>query len=376
MPSLRLLADDLTGALDTAAEFTGLVGPVQAFWYGGIPDTLPANAALDSVTRELDPERAVAIVAELSVHLAQANIAFKKVDSLMRGATVAELAACMRAGGWRTGVLAPAFPYQGRITRGSRQYARGPEGDWIPAGGDLIAELRALGATARAGHFDAALPEGLSVFSAETDEDLRRVVATGRLHGGRVLWSGTGGLAQAIAASSPPAIPAALPRPVLGLFGSDQPATATQLAACQPYWIQLQDGGLTSVDRLIRLFRATGVALASFVHPAGISRAIAAERIAREMRRLTDRLDPPGSLIVAGGETLRSLCQSLAATSLEVRGRIVPGVPRSVLRGGQWDGVTVVSKSGAFGHPNLLRELLGIPDANAGTNSVAWRPAL
>jgi D-threonate/D-erythronate kinase len=41
-----------------------------------------------------------------------------------------------------------------------------------------------------------------------------------------VLWSGTGGLAQAIADGSHSAVPATLSRPVLGLFGSDQPATA------------------------------------------------------------------------------------------------------------------------------------------------------
>jgi hypothetical protein len=42
-PTLRLLADDLTGALDTAAEFVGLVGPVHAFWQGAEPPSLPTN---------------------------------------------------------------------------------------------------------------------------------------------------------------------------------------------------------------------------------------------------------------------------------------------------------------------------------------------
>jgi len=33
-------------------------------------------------------------------------------------------------------------------------------------------------------------------------------------------------------------------------------------------------------------------------------------------------------------------------------------VPASVMRGGRWDGVRVVSKSGAFGDPGLLARLL------------------
>ena len=39
-------------------------------------------------------------------------------------------------------------------------------------------------------------------------------------------------------------------------------------------------------------------------------------------------------------------------------GQVAPGVPRSILRGGAWDGVAVVSKSGAFGADSLWRDLL------------------
>ena len=66
--------------------------------------------------------------------------------------------------------------------------------------------------------------------------------------------------------------------------------------------------------------------------------------------------------MVAGGETLRGLCIALGAESLVVQGRAVPGVPVSRINGGAWDGVTIVSKSGAFGHATLLRELLRLPN--------------
>jgi hypothetical protein len=35
--SLRLIADDLTGALDTAAEFTGLCGAIDVAWTESLP---------------------------------------------------------------------------------------------------------------------------------------------------------------------------------------------------------------------------------------------------------------------------------------------------------------------------------------------------
>jgi uncharacterized protein YgbK (DUF1537 family) len=102
MTTLRLIADDLTGALDTAAEFVGLTGPVPVYWSGAIPADLPPSAAVDSGTRELGRERATATTAQLAKGLVGASIAYKKVDSLLRGHTMAELAACLQGG---------AFPF-------------------------------------------------------------------------------------------------------------------------------------------------------------------------------------------------------------------------------------------------------------------------
>ncbi|MBS0559891.1 MAG: Hrp-dependent type III effector protein, partial [Proteobacteria bacterium] len=80
--------------------------------------------------------------------------------------------------------------------------------------------------------------------------------------------------------------------------------------------------------------------------------------IAAALHRLVRDLPPPGTLLAAGGETLRGLCLSLGAHRLDIQGRLAPGLPRSILRGGPWDGVAVVSKSGAFGPPTLLCDLL------------------
>ena len=104
--------------------------------------------------------------------------------------------------------------------------------------------------------------------------------------------------------------------------------------------------------------RDAGIALASVDLPPGLTRPEAATRIRAAMDGLAGLLEPPGTLVVAGGETLRGLSVALGAQSLEVQGSIQPGLPWSILRGGRWDGVTVVSKSGAFGSPGLLRDLL------------------
>src|SRR5690348_17648917 len=79
MASLKLLADDLTGALDTAAEFVGLFGPLPVVW----PATSLAQDApsfvIDSGTRELGGEEAFVLVGEFARRLAAAVIASRRV---------------------------------------------------------------------------------------------------------------------------------------------------------------------------------------------------------------------------------------------------------------------------------------------------------
>ena len=158
MTSLRLLADDLTGALDSAAEFVALSGPVHAFWHGAIPAALPGNAALDSGTRELQPGQAAAIVSGLAHHLSGVAIAFKKIDSLIRGPTIAELAAvCGRLAILRAGA---GLSLPGRVTRAGRQYARRA----AETGFRLAAICRRVagsGPMRRPGRLDARLRPGL-----------------------------------------------------------------------------------------------------------------------------------------------------------------------------------------------------------------------
>jgi uncharacterized protein YgbK (DUF1537 family) len=98
--------------------------------------------------------------------------------------------------------------------------------------------------------------------------------------------------------------------------------------------------------------------MVSVALPEGMDRAAAARRIEAVTTDLIHRLPRPGTFAVAGGETLRAICRGLGASSLDATGLVAAGVPRSAMRGGTWDGVEVVSKSGAFGGDTLWRDLL------------------
>jgi len=124
MPSLRLLADDLTGALDTAAEFVGLCGPFDVTWPDALPSKLPSCIAVDTGTRERDNAESIAIVDKLVSTLREGSIAYKKVDSLLRGAWAAELgaSACKRGFG-PPASSRPPLPIRGAV-RGAASNTR------------------------------------------------------------------------------------------------------------------------------------------------------------------------------------------------------------------------------------------------------------
>lgn len=304
---LRLLADDLTGALDSAARFVPLTGPLPVVWH---PADMLGSVAFDSGTRDLPEDAARSRIERFATLLEGADIAFKKIDSLLRGLVALELSACRRL--FDHCVLAPAFPFQGRITRGGRQLFR--TGDtWRDTGVTL---------------------PGMS--DAQTDADLDAIVADGQALSGRVLWCGTGGLAGALAKHSPVPAPG-LPSPILALIGSDHPVSRAQVAA-------------------VRDHRRASVVTCDL--PAGVSRAAARQHIRATFAARLRQGDRPGTLFVTGGETLRDLCTDLGASHLEVDGELEPGVPTSLLRGGPWDGQRIVSKSGAFGDAGFLARLL------------------
>ena len=336
MTTLRLLADDLTGALDSAARFVPLVGAVPTFW--DAPLALPATAAIDGGTREIERAELKPVMAALAPLLDDADIAFKKIDSLLRGRVAVELNEL--AGRFDRCILAPAFPFQGRITRDGRQLVRSDDG-WRDVGVDLTDGLAGWG-------------DRLMICDAETDADLDAIVARGWALPGRVLWCGTGGLAGALAGRRPVPRPE-MPRPMLAVIGSDHEVSAGQLAEVAGMHHVLPAASSATIVRSL----TEGAAAVTVAVPPGTPRERALDLIIMRFIALLRAIERPGTLIVSGGETLRALCTGLAADHLEVDGEIEPGVPTSILRGGAFDGQRIVSKSGAFGGADFLARLLG-----------------
>jgi uncharacterized protein YgbK (DUF1537 family) len=363
--ALRLLADDLTGALDTAAQFSGATGPVVVRFRPGDWRAAEPRLAFCADTRERSEAQAQTVMAELARFFAGADIAFLKIDSLLRGHAAASLAQAFQNGGFRSCVFAPAFPAQHRITRGGMQLARVLDGAWHDVRPRFVDELAAAGLRVRL-VTDAARLGGAGVFvcDAESDGDLTEIVAHAIALAPPLLWCGSAGLARAVANAAVPrtAVPGA---PLLGIIGSNHPVSRAQVAALQ----QAQPDVVFALRHgsgdapLVRERLARGaVAVVTFALEEGLAADDAGRRIRAALANLLPRLPRPHGAFVTGGETLGIVASAAGATGFTVGGEVAPGLPCSLLRGGPWDGVRIVSKSGAFGDAGLLARFV----ANAG----------
>jgi D-threonate/D-erythronate kinase len=355
---VRIVADDLTGALDTAAPLVALAGPLPVYWN---PARATAGSfALDTESRDIDVPGSTWLDA-----LSGADLAYKKIDSLLRGKTAREVAACLASERFPSAVIAPAFPAQQRITAGGRQHWRADAAlPWQAVACDLRAELRDLGVIVRLAAGAEALAGGGHFFcDAASEPELAALVDAGRRLEPPVLWCGSAGLARALAGAPRTGSLSGLEPPLLIVIGSHHPVTLAQVEALAggapealirvPPDAAVGPAIGAAADALARHGRAALV----IALPDGTGAEIAGPVFDRVLGRACRELPPPRSLIVTGGATLHRLVQVLEADALLVAGEPLPGIARSSLQGGRWHGCAVISKSGAFGDPGLLIRL-------------------
>ena len=72
-------------------------------------------------------------------------------------------------------------------------------------------------------------------------------------------------------------------------------------------------------------------------------------------------IDPQDlALILTGGETAQYVINGLETEGIEIEGELLEGIVRGHLTGGDWDGLTVVTKAGAFGKEDALEKIVNI----------------
>lgn len=334
----------MTGALDAAAPFASPEAPVRLMLRPGTPRPDAGGLTISSESRDLPVEAANAAVARAFTALGGGRDSgsgrsvtwIKKIDSVLRGSPVEETLMMMEEGQFERCLFAPAFPDMGRRTREGMHEVRTASGDWGPAEiHDLRAAFRAVGREAQVGIAPATA--AIMIGDAETqdalDQTTRALLAAGAGRG--MLWSGSRGLAVALAGRRP-----MLPVPQLGavIIGTAHRNSQTQVAEA---------------------FGAPRAGQPVLINPVPEAETPAAT-IASLRAQLPDLCIPnaESALMVIGGDTLSVVLDELRVDYMDCLGEIAPGLPISRISGSRFDGRLCISKSGGFGGPDLISRMI------------------
>jgi len=339
-----IIADDLTGALDTAAPFAQAGRQVLAVMrhediasaIAAAPDVL----AISTSSRHLPVAEAYQRVLSAAEQLRAfaPDLAFKKVDSRLKGNVVPEVRAMLQGLGLERAIFAPALPDQGRFVVGGHVLGMGID-EPIP----LPAFPSAL---------DVTCPD---VATRADMHDVARKI----MNSLGTLAIGARGLGEAIANNlygSPADLSTlALQKPLLFAIGSRDPITMAQMRALVALGVTAIDApnGIVPVYAdpapSMLLIRSTAAD-----RPEG--EAVVGQRFAEGIARIMKEMQP-GTVVLSGGETAAAILSECGAGILTLQGEVQTGLPVSMVQLPGGREMQVITKSGGFGTEDCLVRL-------------------
>lgn len=368
---LLIIADDVTGAMDTGVCFSALGIPTRIY----LPQGSMARDREESVsvcvldTRHVSPEKAYEAVYGFVSRAKELgfNYFYKKTDSALRGNPGAELSAMRDALGTEKIHFLPSYPLMNRITRNGIHYINGvPVSESVfsrdpfnpVTESDVREILRSQGDDT-----------GIEVYDASSDDDLRNT-ASGLIEQGETAFAGCAGLAGVL-----PEI-LDLPRTqisadpqcgsMLVMCGSINPISLIQCNAAEKrgyprYHLDMQIGAGPQIGQIAFGVIEEQMAIldtgSSDVTGEGIDekmRTVASEMAKRAsgvMRSIDDMM-----IFIIGGDTMLEFLRQNGVTELIPHPTQFPG---TVLGSMEIDGREryFLSKSGGFGEPDLISEV-------------------
>ena len=380
-------------------------------------DTLVVNT--DS--RSLSPEKASSLVSTLFKRYDPAlfPVIYKKIDSTLRGNIGHEIDALIERTNGPLCFMTPAYPEQGRTVVDGVLMIRGKplastevfrdasspvkeshvrkllelqsrhSVGWIG-----LEEVRSAGEKLlRRVEDERKTGNRIIVFDAVSRQDLKNIADVAFRMERMPLFIGSAGLAQEIARKLSPLAPVSPytsgkeMKPIRHVFivsGSASSITHEQLSQVEdknilPFvlpseWIIRDDpaSGIEKEDVSRMIARALSEGSALLKAPS--------EYIQKGRMGLSARLDITGTLaslalsaleqsgiraddlafILTGGETAMSIIRLLQADGIEIEDEVLEGIMKGRLKGGRWDGLTVVTKAGGFGEGDTLKKIVKI----------------
>lgn len=338
-----IVADDLTGALDTATPFAlGGERVVCVTHPSGIAAALSEPTDILVVTtgsRALSPADATEAVTlvgrEVLRHLGgqRPPLVFKKIDSRLKGNVAAETEALAEIFGFKHLLVAPAVPDQGRLTISGAVQGRGVDTP-LP-----IAPVFAP------------LKRDLTIADAEDATALAQVVASTDWTATLAVGARGLGLAFAAEATTGPSHAFTPHRDTLLAIGSRDPITEAQVARLEGVEIAPAPMGVSEAlpERLPAALVATGPFAGA---DAALSRRFA-EGVVAALQKLS-----PDTLVLSGGDTALAVLDRLGIDLIRPQGEAAPGLPWFLMSLGEGRNLRAIVKSGGFGERTALAALI------------------
>lgn len=381
---LAIIADDLSGALDSAAPFAArgadtrvvisleVLAATLETWQGQWPDVIAVNTE----SRHLQADQAARRVREAVHLLKRANPQqwFKKVDSTLRGQVIAECTALREALSLPL-LLAPAVPAQGRIVRDAQVWVEGrlladtayqQDARSTPIIGPIDQAFAASGLPIHlyCPGLEEAIPREDCLADAASDEALSMLYEQLLTSGESRAMVGAAGLATAIAHRCFGAADAHFRSledvsAVVYAVGSRSPRAGQQLIE-----LRQQFPHLTVINACYEPIDASRTDLANSAcvvvpgsdgteHTASEVAAIMAAHVA--LVTSTWQKDAEQLLFLTGGDIAMAVLTQLGVSCITVETEWSPGVALGYVDG--HPSRRVITKAGGFGEPQLLVRL-------------------
>ena len=395
---LGIVADDLTGAMDSSSYFASLGFSTVVV----LDPNYSCDAAILVTTtnsRAEDPEVACEQVRR-AMHGMAGRVVYKKIDSTLRGNIGEELQVIAEAIASEKTVVAPAFPAVGRTTMdgvllvngvpvAETQFASDPispvKESSIPrlleqsmdcAVGRVSIEEIESGPEALKQAIDDK-PESTVVCDVTEPSHLNGIARAAALVEGRWLLCGSGGLARElhVLLAGVPGAGGIQPKkqpagPALVVVGTRNQVAASQLnRAHNEVGIPVlhleteklnteeilsgkPESVLKKADALID--KGKGIAITSTFsqYVPGLKQAMPA--VMAEVVAGVLASHEFAGLFLSGGDIALEVCRRMQVSAIQVNGEIEPGVPAGELIGGRYQGKRVVTKAGGFGTEEAL----------------------
>ncbi len=406
MHKIGIIADDLTGSCDTGAKFAGKKNKVRVFikpQFVGSNNFLPA---INTQSRFLSREDAYEEAFRAAILLKQSNIsiAFKKIDTCLRGNIGPEIEAVMKALNLEMALVVPAIPEMGRVTIDGYQLVDGVSVDKLlpslKSHNYHLPTFLADECSLKVGHIGLTLvkrgsigqavhklyKKGIRIIAIDAgkQEEIEQIVKATMNLDFPALLVGSLGLAEALSRnifSSSPALNSSFSRKkraILIISASSNPVTQKQFEHLErtghlelitiiphgiinPAYAKTEEMIKDKIEEALRKDR--DIALKTSIE--GFDGKTSSDEKGRlVMDRLTSIASSimasarVGGLILIGGETSYDLCRKIGAGTIDVFGEVESGTAYGTISAGQYKGMPLIIKGGSVGNrDSLIRSL-------------------